>query len=389
MVTTAYLDNACIGRMRPEITEIAGKTLNEFEELKGDPTDFTCDLFDRYEEGRHTIERILDLDADSIAYVENTSHGLGMIANALPLRKEDNVLVCDLEFFSTVMCWKRHQSISGFEVRPVPTSNGIVTVDDFRSAADEHTKVIVVSSVQEINGYRVNIPELSQLAKDLGAYLIVDGIQEVGALDPHIKANDVDVYCAGGHKWLRNPLGTGLLYINPKIVDTIEPDFYGYFNALPPEGGWGPYLESPQRTPYDNMEYVHGAAKFEVGATVNYLGAFGLVKSLECLESEGIKATEDAVLERRRYLQEGLQRLGAQISGTTDEKHLSGICTFNLNGGITEERRLKEYMDRKKVYCSLRYVSGVGGIRLSAHSYTGFDEIDYLLETVKAFLSDK
>ncbi|MBR0469144.1 MAG: aminotransferase class V-fold PLP-dependent enzyme [Mogibacterium sp.] len=389
MASTAYLDNACIGKIHPEVVRVAEETLRGFAELTGDPTEFTCDLFDRYEEGRSIIERVLNLEKNSVAYVENTSHGLGLIANALPLERDDNVLVCDLEFFSTVMCWKRHQIKTGFEVRPVKTSGGIVTVDDFKRVSDSHTKAIVVSSVQEINGYRVDIDELADFARSIGAYIIVDGIQEVGALDPSIVKRDVDVYCAGGHKWLRNPLGTGFLYINPKIVDTIEPDFYGYFNALPPESGWGPYLESPARSPYDDLKYVPGAAKFEIGATLNYQGAFGLVKSMECIEAEGIKTIETAVLQRRRYIQEGLQKIGASICGTTEEKHLSGICTFNLKGGIEEEHRLKDLFDEKNIYCSLRYVSGVGGIRLSAHSYTDFDEIDYMLETVKEFLEKR
>ena len=296
------------------------------------------------------------------------------------------MLVCDLEFFSTIFCWIQHQNKIGFEVREVKTSDGLVKVDDFMKVADSHTKAIVVSSVQEINGYRIDINELSHFAKKIGAFLIVDGIQEVGALNVDLKNPNIDVYCAGGHKWLRNPLGTGFMYINSNLVETIEPDFYSYFNAKNPSGGWGEYLESPNRSPFDIFEMETGASKFETGATLNYIGAFGLIKSFEVLNSYGHKKIEKMVLDRRKYLQNGLMELGIKTSGSTDEKNLSGICTFNLEDGIQKEKKLLDKYKKNRIYCSLRYVSGIGGIRVSPHYYTTYEELDYFLEITRDFI---
>ena len=96
---------------------------------------------------------------------------------------------------------------------------------------------------------------------------------------------------------------------------------------------------------------------------------------------------ENEVLERRRYLQKNLTELGAKISGSTEEGTLSGICTFNLKGGINAEKRLTEILKDRKIFCSLRYTSGVGGIRVSPHYYTKYDEINYLLECVEEFIT--
>ena len=384
---TAYLDNACIGKPHKKIIDTAYEITSMFSNMEKDPTDLTMHLYEKLENGRKRIADILNVEGNTVCFVESTSHGLGMIANSIDLDEKDNVLVCDLEFCSTVFCWKRRQQKTAFEIRPVKTDNGQVTADDYKSAADKNTKVIIVSSVQEVNGYRVDIKEISKFARDIGAYIIVDGIQEMGALSVDLKNLDVDAYCAGGHKWLRNPFGAGVLYINKNLVNQLEPDFYSYYNANSPPGGWGNYLESPQRTPYDHFEMKKDASKFETGATINYVGAFGLVKSFEIIEGYGLFNIEKEVIGRIKYIKKNLKDIGALTNDNIDGDRLSGICTFNLEEGIEKEKQLMEILRERNIYCSLRYVSGIGGIRISPHYYTAYDEIDYFIETVRDFIS--
>jgi len=386
MQETAYLDNACTGLVHVDIAAKAHSVIDKFLNNRKDATNFTVALYDEFEEGRRSVAHTLRVPERTVCFIESTSHGLGMIANSIPLEKDDNILICDLEFLSTVLCWRKRMEKTGFHIKTVKTDNGKVPLDTFKAAADSKTKAIVVSSVQEINGYRVDVKALSRFAREIGAYLIVDGIQEAGALDPHIDEIDVDVYCAGGHKWLRNPFGAGFLYINEKLLPFVEPDFYSYFNTKSPPGGWGPYLESPLRTPFDPLVMTTDACKFETGATPNYAGVLALVKAFELIRSKGIKTIENEVLDRRRYLQGKLLKAGASICGSTDEENLSGICTFNIPGGIEKEKELVKLFLEKDIYCSLRYISNVGGIRLGAHYYTSYEELDYLIETVKGFI---
>ena len=93
----------------------------------------------------------------------------------------------------------------GFEIRQVTT---IVqrNISDFEKLIDKNTRVISISSVQEINGYRADIKQLGELARDKNIFLIVDGIQEVGALDVDLSKMNVHAY-TGGHKWLKSWYG--------------------------------------------------------------------------------------------------------------------------------------------------------------------------------------
>lgn len=388
-IKSAYLDTACVGKVHSSVAARAHEIIGMFQEFDGDPTEFTSELYNQFEKGRSFIADVLGVNDETICFIESTSHGLGMIANSLPLVKEDNVLICDLEFLSTSLCWKRHAEKVGFEIRPVPTTSGRVTLADFQKVADKNTKAIVVSSVQEINGYRVDLEAFSLFARKIGAYLLVDGIQEAGALNSRLGQVDIDVYCAGGHKWLGNPFGMGFMYINKKNLPVLEPDFYSYFNVKDPPGGWGAYLESPRRTPFDDLIITSDASKFETGATPNFIGAFALEKAFETIKNLGIDSIEKEVLARRRYLQERLMQAKVCINGSIEENTLSGICTFNLREGIEAEKELMKFFKEKHICCSLRYISGIGGIRLSTHYYTSYEEIDYLIETLENYLSKK
>lgn len=384
-----YLDTACMGLVPKEVSEEIKGLLGKMECISTSPTQFTVDLYGNLESARNAAARLLNVNKEEIAIVESTTHGLGLIAGGIPIEAKNNVVISDIEFFATTLCWRKRQQKTGFEIRQVRTTGGKVRACDFEKYMDENTKIIVLSSVQEINGFRADLKEIGRLAKQNDCYLIVDGIQEAGALNVNLSDLDVDIYCSGGHKWLRNPFGTGFLYVNKRIIDRIEPDFYGYFNLMEPSGGWQNYLESPGRTPFDNLAVNPTAQKFEIGGTANYLGAFGLYKNIELILKKGIDNIENSVRELNKYLVKGLRDLNLHIGSSTDDKSSSGIVCFNLPGGLAQEKELTEELARNQIFISLRYVSGFGGIRVSPHYYNTKQDIDRLLNVTETFLKKR
>lgn len=387
MRVLTYLDSACMGLVDEQVIKEIHGVLTRLENISYSSTQLVMDLYSYYEKARKELALLLGVNEDEIALVESTSHGLGLAASSIPLKKEDNILICDLEFLPTVLSWHKRQKNIGFEIRPVITKNGRVNVSDFESQIDENTKVISISSVQEINGHRADIKQLGELAKQKGIILVVDGIQEVGALHVDLKELNVHVYCAGGHKWLRNPFGMGFLYINKEILDTLEPDFYGYFNLKDPEGGWGKYLQSPQRSPFDRLEITQSAQKFETGASGNYIGALGLYYNAKNINTFGVKNIECKIMDLNAELEKGLA-LFNEISIGSDlmPESRSGITSFNLKDGIEKERSLEEFLEKNNIFVSLRYTSGVGGIRVSPHYYNTKTQIHNMLNALEIFL---
>jgi len=320
-----YLDTACMGLVPSSVLRSVKEAVSSLEHITSPATDITVDMHNCLEEARTAAACVFNADAEDFAIVESTTHGLGLVANSIHLEKGDNILACDLEFFATTLCWKQRQERDSLEIRSVQSKNGIVHTEDFKKKIDSRTKAVIISSVQEINGFRADIRELRELTRKYNALLIVDGIQEAGALSVDLSELDVDVYCSGGHKWLRTPLGSGFLYINRRIVDRIQPAFYGYFNALEPDGGWQNYLESPLRTPFDTIALTTGAQKYETGGTANFLGALALGKNMEIISNVGIDAIEKKVLDLHRYALEKFSGLGVEVFQPLDEKHHSGI----------------------------------------------------------------
>ncbi len=381
-----YLDTACMGIADRQVAAKINKISEQMADIQQTGSEFLLSLYSYYDKAREQMARLLKVTPEELALVDSTTHGLGLVATALPLEKKDNILICDLEFFSASLVWTARQRKIGFEVRPVKTTEGRVKVDDFASRIDNNTRAIVVSSVQEINGFRVDIKALSRLAREYGAYLIVDGIQEVGAVQVDLSTGDVDIYCAGGHKWLRSPFGLGFLYINKRVLPDLIPDYYGYFNTLPPAEGWEAYLESPLRSPFDRLKLMETAGKFETGGSGNYLGAAALYEMISGILEQGMDTIEARVLELQNYLATGLTTLKLKLQGCGEIKGRSGITTFSLPGGLEEERKLEARLIENRVYISLRYVSGTGGIRVSPHYYNSENELDKLLTITEDFM---
>ena len=122
-----------------------------------------------------------------------------------------------------------------FTLKEVKSKNGRITAEDFERYIDKHTKVILLASVQEINGFHADVTKIAKLAHAHGCYLIVDGIQEIGALTVDVKALDIDFYCAGGKKWIGNPFGMGFLYIRKELLQELSPPYYSYFDVQVPK----------------------------------------------------------------------------------------------------------------------------------------------------------
>ncbi len=195
-----YLDTACMGLVPSPVLQAVREAVNSLENIASPATDITIEMHDCLEKARVSAAGVFNASPGEFAIIESTTHGLGLIAESIPLERGDNILACDLEFFATTLCWRQRQQMDGLEIRQVRSNGGMIRTEDFKEMFDSHTRAVVISSVQEINGFRADIRELRELTRQHNALLIVDGIQEAGALSVDLSELEVDVYCCGGHK---------------------------------------------------------------------------------------------------------------------------------------------------------------------------------------------
>jgi cysteine desulfurase / selenocysteine lyase len=323
---------------------------------------------------------LLGADPTEIALVESTSHGLNIAAQTIPFRPEDNVVVADLEFLQVAIPWVKLAERGRIaEVRLARNVDGTLPVEAFAAVVDDRTRAVVVSSVQWSNGHRVDLQALGRLCRGCGAYLVVDAVQELGALRRDVRETPVDLLVAGGHKWLNSPFGCGLLYVAAGAQETLEQASWGYLSLAVPDGGWPAYFATPGITPLRPYGFPPTARRFEIGGTSNYPGAAALGASLALVNEIGIDAVEARVLELAALAHGELEVLGLALVSRPG----SGITTFTT-GDPDRDRRLLDRLLDAGIYVSIRYTAGVGGIRVSTHYYNDEDEVAALAGAVRA-----
>ncbi len=331
--------------------------------------------------------RLLGAAARDVALVESTTHGLNIAAQSIPFEPGDNVVIADLEFLQVAIPWvKLRERGTIAEVRLARNVDGALPVEAFARVMDGRTRAVVVSSVQWSNGYRVDLGGLGRLCRECGAYLVVDAIQQLGAIGLDVRETPVDLLVAGGHKWLNSPFGCGLFYVGADTLATLRQPSWGYLSLASPEGGWPRYFSTPSTSPIRDYEFPAAAKSFEIGGTANYPGAVALGASLALVNELGIDHIESYVLALGGYLQEELGRLGVRVVSTPEPETRSGITTFVVSDDPAENEQLLARLLDERILVSIRYTSEIGGIRVSTHYYNDESDLGALLDALRRLL---
>lgn len=333
---------------------------------------------------RPALASLIHAHEDEIALVESTTQGLSTAAKAIPLRSGDQVLISDLEFLEVAVPWVQKKN-DGIEISVVPNRNGEVRSEDFADRITPRTRVICVSTVQWSNGFRIDLDAFSRLCHDRGIWLIVDAVQQLGAIPLDVRQTPVDMLACGGHKWLNAPYGCGFLYIRREALPKLNPLIAGYLSVQDPPGGWGAYFQTPSITPVRDYEFVSSARRYENGGTSNYPGAVGLAASLALVEELGKEAIAEHVIALTDHLMEGLDTLGIEVITPRARAHRSGIVTFSV-GSAEQNLKLMNALQEKRILVSVRYTSKVGGVRVSCHYYNSAEDLDRLLIQLKRII---
>lgn len=301
---------------------------------------------------------------EEVARVAGTAMGVTVVAEGLPWRDGESVVLPEMEFPANRYPWL-HLRRRGVEVRCVPARDGRVEVDDLVAACDGTTRVVAVSVVQFSNGFRADVTALGEACRARGIRLVVDGMQAVGAVRMDVGSLPIDALACQSYKWLLGPHGAGWLYVRRDRIDAIEPLALGSRSITPGTS----FLDQ-------RFELKESAGRFETGI-VNYQGIAALGASLEFLAGIGIDVIERRVLMLSERLGAGLLAKGCRVLGAPrnrDER--SAIVTF-LHPGLESEACYRRLLEAGVVTC-LRE----GAIRVSPHVYNTEDEIDRLLDAL-------
>ncbi|HCU24147.1 MAG TPA: aminotransferase [Deltaproteobacteria bacterium] len=322
----------------------------------------------RIETIRGLCAQLIGAEAEEIAFVKNTSHGLSLIARGLGLGEGDEVLISESEFPTNVYPWMALEKL-GVVLKKIPAHGAELALDRLETLITEKTKVVSLSSVQYATGYRLPVAEIGRLCRDLGIYFFIDGIQSLGAFPLDVKRDKVDFLAADAHKWMLGHEGIGILYVRKDLIEKIDPCLLGWNSVVQP-------------LDFDRLHFKlpETALRFEEGSH-NGLSIYGLGAAVELLLEVGVARISERIMTLTdRLLEEG-RELGLIFTSAVQPEFRSGIVSFRLPQDPEGQKLadLERRLFSEGIYVSVRRQS----LRLSPHFYNTEAEISHVLKTVK------
>lgn len=309
--------------------------------------------------------------ANNIAIIPSASYGLSTIAKNLPAKSSKKIIVVGEQFPSNVYPWMRYCQDSGCKLQiiepPAQFKNrGRKWNEHILDAIDSNTLMVAIGHIHWTDGTLFDIEAIGKRAREVGAYLVIDGTQSVGALPFDIQTIKPDALICAGYKWLMGPYSIGLGYFSEQFL-----------NGIPLEEGWIERKDSENFAGLVNYtdEYQPGAVRYDVGERSNFILVPMLIKALEQLLEWQPANIQQYCRQLTHDLAASLPQYGYRIEDPDwRAHHLFGIHLpdhINVNN-------LQQKLTRNNIHLSVRG----SALRVSPHVYNNEKDIAALQQVL-------
>ena len=312
---------------------------------------------DAYEGVRRAAATMVNVTPSEIALLKNTSEGIATIAMGLDWRAGDRIVAFTEEFPANQYPWRRLES-KGVKIDWLSVTDPLEKIE----AAAKGARLLAISFVQYLTGYRANIQAIGEICHRHGVIYFVDAIQGLGVFPLDARACHIDALAADGHKWLLGPEGCAILYISRELQERVEPVEFGWTNVA----GYNDYGAR-------DMALRTDAGRYECG-TLNTIGCFGLRASMEFLLEVGASRMGPMIQALGDRIAAGARRKGYEVLGQRTPETGAGIVSFRKPG--MESTEVVAHWKEQKISAAAR----AGWVRTSPHFYITAEEIDRVIE---------
>ena len=325
------------------------------------------DFFEDAEESRALFARLVGGAPDGVALVPSVSYGIAVAAANVPIREGQRILILEDQFPSNVYAWRELAKRSGAKLVTVPRP----TDHDWTSAVleqlDENTAVAALPNCHWTDGSLLDLARVGERAREVGAALVVDAIQSLGAHPFDVREVRPDFLVASAYKWLLGPYGVGFLYAGEGCREG-EPIEHNWINRRGSEDFSG--LVS-----YEDA-FQPGARRYDVGERANFallpIANEALRRILDwdvANVSETIGGLTDLIEEEA--VERGIEAVPKQARA----RHMIGL---RLGPAAPED--LAARLAAQGVYVSVRGES----VRVSPHLYNTERDVERLFAALAA-----
>ncbi len=331
---------------------------------------------DMYEEAREKIAKFLNCKFEEVVFTRGASSALNLVALSYGMKyvnEGDEVITSQLEHHSSHMPWfnvckQKKATLKYVEL----DSEGRITVENFKKALTDKTKVVALTYVSNVMGYITPIKEIIKICHERGIVVSVDGAQAVPHMNIDVKDLDCDFLSFSGHK-MCSATGIGVLYGKLNLLDSMDPVEFGGDMA--------------DEVDLDSQTYKATPYKFETGTPI-IAGAIALGESCDFLKRVGL----DEIAKRENYLasiaRKKLMELeDVEVYNPTAE---TGVVAFNIKG--VHPHDAASVYDKNGVciraghHCAqliTKWLNQISTTRASFYFYNTEKDVEALVESVK------
>ena len=310
-------------------------------------------------------------DSNQIAIMPAVSYGMGVVSKNLPAKSGGNIVVAGEQFPSNIYPWMNFCKENRCTLKTVqPPSNSDNRGEEWniriKEAIDKNTILVAIANVHWTDGTRFDVEEIGKLAREKGAWFVIDGTQSVGALPFDVQKVQPDALICAGYKWLMGPYGTTLGYFGPRLLD-----------ARPLEEGWIVRKNSrnfKELIDYED-EYEPGALRFDVGERSNFLNTPMMLEAVKQVN----RWTPEAIQLYCKNLCSEMMPVLKENGFTVENEAWRGHHMF----GIRVPERidldfLRQRLAENNIHVSVRGTA----VRVSPHLYNNAADIEKLLDVL-------
>jgi kynureninase len=315
------------------------------------------------------IAKIISAPAGTVIMQHNVSQVMATVASCFEYTAERNKVVYEALQFPTVSYVWQAEKRRGAECVLVPSRDGVtIDTEAMCAAIDERTLVVPISHVVFSSAYIQDVKKICDRARAVGAHVVLDCYQSIGAVPLDVVELGVSFACGGSVKYVCGGPGAAWLYVRKDLIEQFAPRVTGWF------GNEAPFaFTMPEQTYADNVwRYMGGtpavAALYQSRAGQRIIGEIGVRK----IREKSLVMTQACI--------DWVDELGMKLNSPREAEKRGGSVVFDFVGAADVCREL----NRRKFYCDHRPGAG---IRIAPHFYTKRDEIDLFFGELKKIRS--
>ncbi len=328
------------------------------------------DFFTEADRARELFASLIGAQGQDVALVPAASYGIATAAQNLPVRAGQRFVVLAEQFPSNLYSWRALAARTGATLATVPRPDDDDWTRPILEALDERAALVALPHVHWTDGALIDLEAIGARARAVGAALVVDATQSLGALPFDVRRIRPDFMVAATYKWLLGPYGGGFLYVAPHRQD-----------GRPLEENWIARRDSRNFSLLVDYrdDYAPGAVRYDVGERLNFHLLPMAIAALEQIHEWGVDAIQVTLRAMTDRLAARLQPLG--LGMIAREKRAGHYLGLRFPGGVPAG--LPERLAAAKVYASVR---GRASMRVTPHLWVSAADEGRFVEVLRRAL---